>query len=105
MDHCIDGANLIPKRSAKHKFRQQIFEAWEHQCAYCGDAADTLDHVKPRHKGGATVTTNLVPACRPCNRNKGSEEWQQWFNQRDSYLLDRELAVLRWIQASDDRTL
>ncbi len=105
MDHCIDGANLIPKRSAKHKFRQQIFEAWQHQCAYCGDLADTLDHVKPRHKGGATVTTNLVPACRPCNRNKGSEEWQQWFNQQDSYLLDRELAVLHWIQASDDRTL
>lgn len=105
MDHCIDGANLIPKRSAKHRFRQQIFDAWQHQCAYCGDAADTLDHVKPRHKGGATVTTNLVPACRPCNRNKGSEEWQQWFNQRDSYLLDRELAVLHWIQASDDRTL
>ena len=103
MDHCIDGANLIPKRSAKHRFRQQIFEAWQHQCAYCGDAADTLDHVKPRHKGGATVTTNLVPACRPCNRNKGSEEWQQWFNQQDSYLLDRELAVLHWIQASDDR--
>ncbi len=103
MDHCIDGANLIPKRSAKHRFRQQIFEAWQHQCAYCGNAADTLDHVKPRHKGGATVTTNLVPACRPCNRKKGSEEWQQWFNQQDSYLLDRELAVLHWIQASDDR--
>jgi 5-methylcytosine-specific restriction endonuclease McrA len=105
VDHCIDGANLIPKRSAKHRFRQQIFEAWQHQCAYCGDAADTLDHVKPRHKGGATVTTNLVPACRQCNRKKGSEEWQQWFNQQDSYLLDRELAVLHWIQASDDRTL
>jgi 5-methylcytosine-specific restriction endonuclease McrA len=104
VDHCIDGANLIPKRSAKLKFRQQIFEAWNHQCAYCGEAADTLDHVKPRHKGGATVTTNLVPACRPCNRRKGSEEWQQWFNQQDSYLLDRELAVLHWIQASDDRT-
>jgi 5-methylcytosine-specific restriction endonuclease McrA len=104
VDHCIDGANLIPKRSAKHRFRQQIFEAWQHQCAYCGDAADTLDHVKPRHKGGATVTTNLVPACRPCNRKKGSEEWQQWFNQQDSYLLNRELAVLHWIQASDDRT-
>jgi 5-methylcytosine-specific restriction endonuclease McrA len=104
VDHCIDGANLIPKRSAKHRFRQQIFEAWQHQCAYCGDAADTLDHVKPRHKGGATVTTNLVPACRQCNRKKGSEEWQQWFNQQDSYLLDRELAVLHWIQASDDRT-
>lgn len=104
MDHCIDGTNLIPKRSAKHKFRQQIFEAWEHQCAYCGEPADTLDHVKPRHKGGATVTTNLVPACRPCNRRKGSEEWHDWFNRQDCYLLDREIAVLRWIQASDDRT-
>jgi hypothetical protein len=105
VDHCIDGSNLIPKRSAKHRFRQQIFEAWKHQCAYCGELADTLDHVKPRHKGGATVTTNLVPACRPCNRRKGSEEWQQWFNQQDCYLLDRELAVLHWIQASDDKTL
>lgn len=105
MDHCIDGANLVPKRSAKHKFRQEIFEAWQHQCAYCGEPADTLDHVRPRHKGGATVTTNLVPACRNCNRRKGSEEWREWFNRQDSYLLDRELAVLRWIQASDDRTL
>jgi 5-methylcytosine-specific restriction endonuclease McrA len=104
VDHCIDGANLVPKRSAKHKFRQEIFEAWHHQCAYCSEPADTLDHVRPRHKGGATVTTNLVPACRTCNRRKGSEEWREWFNRQDSYLLDRELAVLRWIQASDDRT-
>jgi 5-methylcytosine-specific restriction endonuclease McrA len=104
VDHCIDGTNLIPKRSAKHKFRQEIFEAWQHQCAYCGESADTLDHVRPRHKGGATVTTNLVPACRNCNRRKGSEEWREWFNRQDSYLLDRELAVLRWIQASDDKT-
>jgi 5-methylcytosine-specific restriction endonuclease McrA len=104
VDHCIDGANLVPKRSAKHKFRQEIFEAWQHQCAYCSEPADTLDHVRPRHKGGATATTNLVPACRTCNRRKGSEEWREWFNRQDSYLLDRELAVLRWIQASDDRT-
>jgi 5-methylcytosine-specific restriction endonuclease McrA len=103
VDHCIDGANLVPKRSAKHKFRQEIFEAWQHLCAYCSKPADTLDHVRPRHKGGATVTTNLVPACRICNRRKGSEEWREWFSQQDSYLLDRELAVLRWIQASDDR--
>jgi 5-methylcytosine-specific restriction endonuclease McrA len=103
VDHCIDGANLVPKRSAKHKFRQEIFEAWQHQCAYCSEPADTLDHVRPRHKGGATVTANLVPACRICNRRKGSEEWREWFSRQDSYLLDRELAVLRWIQASDDR--
>jgi 5-methylcytosine-specific restriction endonuclease McrA len=104
VDHCIDGSNLIPKRSAKQRFRQQIFEAWNYQCAYCGIEADTLDHVKPRHKGGDTITTNLVPACKDCNRRKGSEDWQEWFKQQESYLLDREQAVMRWIQSSGDRT-
>lgn len=104
MDHCIDGSNLIPKRSAKQQFRRQIFEAWDYQCAYCGTNADTLDHVKPRHKGGDTVTTNLVPACGNCNRRKGSNDWMEWFRAQGSYLLHRELAVMRWIEASDGRT-
>lgn len=101
MDHRIDGSNLIPKRSAKQQFRNQIFEAWQHTCAYCGDAADTLDHVKPRHKGGATVASNLVPACRPCNRRKGSDQWRQWFKDQPYWLLDRELAVERWLAFGD----
>ncbi|NBQ84360.1 MAG: HNH endonuclease, partial [Alphaproteobacteria bacterium] len=60
--------NLVSKRSAKHQFRRQIFEAWSDLCAYCEKPADTLDHVKPRHRGGATVVCNLVPACKNCNR-------------------------------------
>ncbi|NDE59666.1 MAG: HNH endonuclease [Acidimicrobiia bacterium] len=84
VDHEIDGSSLIPKRSAKHRFRQQIFTAWQHVCAYCASPADTLDHVKPRHKGGATVTNNLVPACRDCNRKKGSEEWLSWYAKQSS---------------------
>lgn len=105
MDHCIDGSSLIPKRSAKQQFRQQIFEMWEHTCAYCGVPADTLDHVKPRHKGGATVTGNLVPACQGCNRRKGSEEWREWFSRQDSWTADRVLKIQDWLtdSASDDK--
>ena len=105
MDHSIDGSNLVSKRSAKHQFRQQIFEAWGHECAYCGVDADTLDHVKPRHKGGATVASNLVPACRNCNRKKGSDDWREWFNRQESWTVDRVLKIQDWLidSTSDDR--
>lgn len=97
MDHSIDGTNLVPKRSAKQKFRQQIFEAWGSECAYCGVPADTLDHVKPRHKGGNTITPNLVPACRKCNRSKGSEEWTAWFSRQDSWCEQRAARIRDWL--------
>ena len=97
MDHSIDGSNLIPKRHAKQQFRKQIFEAWGHECAYCGAPADTLDHVKPRHKGGATVACNLVPACRICNRKKGSEEWREWFSRQEYWSEERVLKIQDWL--------
>jgi 5-methylcytosine-specific restriction endonuclease McrA len=97
VDHSIDGSNLIHKRNAKQKFRQEIFEAWKHECAYCGISADTLDHVKPRHKGGITNTENLVPACKNCNRRKGSEEWREWFNKQNSWNEDRESRIAKWL--------
>lgn len=97
MDHQIDGSSLIPKRSAKQRFRQQIFDAWQHCCAYCGVAADTLDHVKPRHKGGNTVTNNLVPACRECNRSKGSEDWHAWYATQPTWTVSRATKIQDWL--------
>jgi len=97
VDHLIDGSNLVPKRNAKQQFRRQIFEAWDNRCAYCGVPADTLDHVKPRHKGGATVAANLVPACKSCNRKKGSEYWLDWFTRQDSWTVERVLKIQDWL--------
>jgi 5-methylcytosine-specific restriction endonuclease McrA len=97
VDHQIDGTSLVPKRSAKQRFRQQIFEAWQHCCAYCDAAADTLDHVKPRHKGGNTVVSNLVPACRECNRSKGSEEWRKWFSVQSFHCAKRQARIDDWL--------
>ena len=39
----------------------------DHTCQYCGDRAETLDHVVPRSRGGAHSWENVVAACRPCN--------------------------------------
>lgn len=97
MDHAIDGTNLVPKRSAKQQFRERIFNAWNHCCAYCSAPADTLDHVKPRHKGGNTVTNNLVPACRECNRSKGSEDWLNWYMRQSTYNDLRISRIRAWL--------
>jgi hypothetical protein len=58
------------------------------RCAYCGlRGADTMDHVLPRSRGGATNWMNAVAAHRECNRAKGDrtpEEagmpllWRPW---------------------------
>ena len=45
-------------------------------CHYCRNmvkrAEVTLDHVYPRALGGRDEARNLVPACRPCNQEKGA---------------------------------
>jgi hypothetical protein len=98
VDHQIDETQLIPKRSAKNQFRQEIFEAWCFICAYCGNSADTLDHVKPRHKGGTTTTFNLIPACKRCNRGKGSASWLEWYSLQQFHSIDREHAISKWLK-------
>ena len=97
MDHQINETQLIPKRSAKNQFRQEIFQAWSYACAYCGNSADTLDHVRPRHKGGTTTTFNLVPACKRCNLGKGSTQWLEWYTLQEYHVSDREKAIAAWI--------
>lgn len=97
MDHCIEETVLLTKRCAKQKYRRAIFDAWNHSCAYCGAPANTLDHVKPRSKGGQTQTENLVAACRDCNRRKSSAYWVTWFRMQPFWDPEREADVWLWI--------
>lgn len=44
-----------------------------HCCAYCGQYAKgtlTQDHITPLSQGGNHTLSNIVPACRACNRKK-----------------------------------
>ncbi|MEE9365437.1 MAG: HNH endonuclease [Dehalococcoidales bacterium] len=57
-------------------------------CQYCGrfDEKGEVDHVLPLSRGGTDAFTNLVWACRPCNRSKGDKtvrEWVRYLAQRD----------------------
>ena len=50
--------------------RRAVFARDSHRCQYCGDHADSIDHVVPRSRGGEHVWDNVVAACRPCNLRK-----------------------------------
>lgn len=39
-------------------------------CQYCGRRADSIDHVRPRSRGGGHTWDNVVAACRRCNTRK-----------------------------------
>ena len=100
MDHQIDGTNLLPKKSAKERFRQGILRRWGSSCAYCGDdlgKCATLDHVVPRIKGGLTNQRNLVACCLDCNSRKGALDWAEWFRCQGFWDERREIEILEWL--------
>lgn len=47
-------------------------------CAYCGTACESWDHVIPMSRGGANTLDNLVPCCWPCNQDKGNRTPEEW---------------------------
>jgi 5-methylcytosine-specific restriction endonuclease McrA len=50
--------------------RRAIFARDDHRCQYCGERADSIDHVVPRSRGGPHAWENVAAACRPCNMSK-----------------------------------
>lgn len=59
-----------PRRRSVPVSRRAVFARDEYRCQYCGDRADSIDHVVPRSRGGLDVWDNLAAACRPCNTRK-----------------------------------
>ena len=53
------------------KIRERILRRDGYICQYCGQEANTVDHVVPRRLGGNDVDDNLLSACRRCNLSKG----------------------------------
>ena len=50
--------------------RRTVFARDSHRCQYCGAAAESIDHVVPRSRGGLHAWDNVVAACRRCNTRK-----------------------------------
>ena len=88
----------LNKGNAKRQFRQAIKYSWGGLCAYCRcERATTLDHIKPRSKGGSNLRSNLVPACVECNHNKGSQNWLTWYRAQPFFNEVVEELIQEWI--------
>lgn len=54
-------------------------------CAYCGKAADTIDHIIPRSKNGSDDESNIVPCCKSCNSSKKGKDLADFLNDSFHY--------------------
>lgn len=93
--HCLS------KQSAKKEFRRMIRYSWGGLCAYCREnRATTIDHIKPRSKGGSSLRSNSLPCCQSCNHDKGSEHWLTWFQKQDFYNETAKELIEEWVNNS-----
>ena len=60
----------VPHRSRVPLSRRAIFARDGHRCQYCDRAAENIDHVVPRSRGGTHAWDNVVASCRACNARK-----------------------------------
>jgi|SRR5665213_1218733 len=61
-----------------------------HKCAYCGEKADTMDHVDPKHNLGPHDWGNVVAACKRCNNIKGHKTLEEM---RAYHLMEMEMCL------------
>src|SRR6478752_1054248 len=68
-------------RYVKTAFRYARTPAWSkrgvlrrdrHTCGYCGEPAQTVDHLVPQSRGGRNTWPNTVAACTRCNHRKAN---------------------------------
>jgi 5-methylcytosine-specific restriction endonuclease McrA len=61
----------VPYRAHVGLSRRAVFARDGGRCAYCRAAAETIDHIMPRSRGGRHTWENVVAACARCNHRKG----------------------------------
>jgi 5-methylcytosine-specific restriction endonuclease McrA len=57
--------------------RKRVLLRDNHECAYCGKKANTIDHIIPTSRGGTSDWLNTVAACVKCNNKKADRLLKQ----------------------------
>jgi 5-methylcytosine-specific restriction endonuclease McrA len=60
----------VPYRARASLSRRAVMVRDNYECQYCGRAAENVDHVVPRSRGGPHTWENVVAACKSCNSRK-----------------------------------
>ncbi len=75
--HLTDYEKFRHRRKNLKLTAKNIYKRDDWTCVYCNKKYPktylSVDHLVPKSKGGSNSWTNLVTACRPCNRKKGSK--------------------------------
>ena len=83
---------------AKRMWRQNIKDAWDNKCAYCGSKHElTLDHIIPQSKGGSDFLTNVICCCKKCNNSKSHINWEEWYAEQDFFTEEKKESILNWM--------
>lgn len=101
----LENMECLRSGEAKRRWRKAIKDTWSNRCCFCGEppiSGDslTIDHLKPRSRGGKDISTNCLPACLEHNQSKGSNDWRQWFRQQPFYQEIREARINFWLKNS-----
>ena len=73
----VDEAVIKREKAKARKLRKSLW--WQQKiqagiCCYCrqnvGSGQLTMDHILPLIRGGQSIKSNLVPACKQCNSDK-----------------------------------
>jgi 5-methylcytosine-specific restriction endonuclease McrA len=67
----------VPYRARASLTRRAVFARDGWACQYCGKAAENVDHVIPRSRGGMHTWENVVASCRRCNAKKENRLHQE----------------------------
>ena len=59
---------------------EAILLEYDYSCAYCGTNNEPLEqeHKTPLSRGGGYTRDNIVPACKPCNRQKFTKTYEEF---------------------------
>ena len=66
------------------QIREVILRRDQYTCQYCGQDANTVDHIVPISKGGNDLPDNLLAACARCNYSKSDRMHPSVFDRRST---------------------
>jgi hypothetical protein len=78
-----ENARIWRRKEAKRRARRlAVLTRDGFACVYCREvfavAQLDVDHKQPRSRGGTDDAANLVTACKPCNKRKGTLTYEQF---------------------------
>lgn len=64
----------VPYRTVIRLTKKGLLARDKGRCAYCSNKATTIDHIRPRSRGGKHTWQNVVACCKACNQTKGNRQ-------------------------------